>query len=171
MTVAKWKQPEPGGKKGSTTMKRTLLLLMDSGHFKAYRMEESPQFSSPRMQLLEEWDTAAAGRISDQVTDKAGQFSKGSLSFAAVNDMADGERHNLELEQRRRALKQIARRAGELLHLENPDRCYLAAAREMNQALLDSLDAPVRAKIRKNVAANLTRLNLPDIIEHFRSVE
>jgi hypothetical protein len=102
------------------------------------------------------------------VTDQAGQFAKGSLSFAAVSDMDDGERHNLELEQRRRALKQMAIRVGELLEREHLKACYLAAARELNRALMDALEEPVRAKIQKNVAANLTRLNPAQIIDHFR---
>ena len=150
-------------------MKRTLLILMDFGHFKAYRMEESPRFSSPRLKLLEEWDTTAHERISDQVTDQSGQFAKGSLSFAAISDMADGERHNLELEQRRRALKQMSSRMGELLEQDDFDTCYLAAAKELNQTLLNTLEQRVRVKIQKNVTANLTRLNPSDIVEHFRS--
>ena len=146
-------------------MKRTLLVLMDSGHFKAYRMEENPRFSTPRLELLEEWDTAVTQRISDQ----AGQFAKGSLSFSAINDMADGERHNLELELRRRALKEMAARLSELLEREPVDGCYLAAGKEINHAVLDALAVPVREKIQKNVAVNLTRLNPSDIIERFRN--
>jgi hypothetical protein len=83
--------------------------------------------------------------------------------------MADGERHNLELEQRRRALKQMAGRLGELLERENLDGCYLAAPKELNQTLLERIEEPVRAKIQKNVVANLTRLNDGDIIKQFHA--
>ena len=149
-------------------MKATLLVLMDSGRFKAYRMEQHPQYSTPRLKLLEEWDTSVTERISNQVTDQAGQFSKGALSFAAISDMADGERHNLQLEQRRRSLKQMTARVGELLEKEPVDGCYLAAGAEINQAVLEMLPAPARERIQRNVVANLTRLNPPDIIERFR---
>jgi hypothetical protein len=139
---------------------------MGSGHFKAYRMEESPLFSTPRLELLEQWDTAVSRRISDQMTDKSGQFGKGSLSFSAVNDMANGERHNLELELRRRALKQMTTRMSELLEIEAVDSCYIAAARKINQTVLDILAAPIRKRIEKNLAVNLTRLNSSEIVRH-----
>lgn len=149
-------------------MKRTLLVLIDSGRFKAYCMEESPRFRTPRLKLLEQWETPVTRRISDQVTDKAGQFAKGSLSFSAVNDMADGERHNLDLERRRRAVKQMATRVGELLQRETLEACYLATSKMINQTVLSTLPDKVRQRIQKNVTANLTRLNPSAIFKHFR---
>jgi hypothetical protein len=149
-------------------IKRTLLVLIDSGRFKAYRMEESPRFRTPRLKLLEQWHTPVIRRISDQVTDRAGQFAKGSLSFAAINDMADGERHNLDLERRRRAVKQMAMRVGELLQQETLETCYLGTSKMINQTVLRTLADKVRQRIQKNVTANLTRLNPSAIIKHFR---
>jgi hypothetical protein len=148
-------------------IKRTLLVLTDSGRFKAYRMEESPRYKTPRLKLLEQWDTPVTRRISDQVTDKSGQFAKGSLSFSAINDMADGERHNLDLERRRRALKQMAARVGELLKRERLEICYLASSKMINQTVLSALADQVRVRIQKNVTANLTRLNPATIFQHF----
>jgi hypothetical protein len=148
-------------------IKRTLLVLLDSGRFKAYRMEESPRFRTPRLKLLEQWGTPVTRRISDHVTDKAGQFAKGSLSFAAVNDMADGERHNLELELRRRALKQMAARLSELLEREPVKKCYLAAEAAINRRVLMTVGSSVQKKIQKNLSLNLTRLKPSGVIRHF----
>jgi hypothetical protein len=148
-------------------MKRTLLVVMDLGRFKAYRMEESPRFRRPRLKLLEQWSTPVTRRISDQVTDKAGQFAKGSLSFAAVNDMADGERHNLDLERRRRALKQMTARVGELLQQETLEACYLVTSRMINKTVLNTLADRVHQRIQKNVTADLTRLKPFQIIQYF----
>jgi hypothetical protein len=117
---------------------------------------------------LEQWHTPVIRRISDQVTDRAGQFAKGSLSFAAINDMADGERHNLDLERRRRAVKQMAMRVGELLQQETLETCYLGTSKMINQTVLRTLADKVRQRIQKNVTANLTRLNPSAIFKHFR---
>ena len=149
-------------------MSQSLLILLDAGRFKAYRMETDRRFSTPRLSLLEEWESGVTDRISDQVTDQAGQFSKGSRSFAAINDMADGERHNLELEQERRALKKMAQRVGELLDQEQVDGWSIAAGKEINQSVVDLLPNSVRGKLQKNVPANLTRLPVPDVLEHFQ---
>jgi hypothetical protein len=148
-------------------MAKKLLIVTDLGRFKAYRFEESPLYSTPRLELLEDRDTKVNERMSEQVTDQAGQFSKGARSFAAVNDMSNGERHNLALEIRRRAVKELADLISQILKQENVDGCYLAAGSEINQTLLDALPPHVRARIEKNVTANLTRLNAAQIIEHF----
>ena len=147
-------------------MTEKLLVLMDLGRFKAYRVQESAHFSNPRLELIEEWETQANDRISDQVTDQAGQFSKGSLSFAAVSDMSNGEQHNLDLEQRRRAIKALATRVTQLLDKNHFDACYFAAGKEINSAVLDSMSDRARGKIQRNVSANLTRLNTSDVMSH-----
>jgi hypothetical protein len=148
-------------------MTKKLLVLVDLGHFKAYRLEESRHFSHPRLELLENWDTDANERLSEQVSDQAGQFPKGSRSFAAVNDMSNGERHNLELERRRRAMKSMVKRIGELLESDGFEGCYFAAAANINNSVLNEMTPQVRNKIQKNVTANLTRLNAPEILNHF----
>jgi hypothetical protein len=152
-------------------MNRTLLVLLDAGRFKAYRMEQSPRFSTPRLELLEEWESNVTRRLSDQVTDQAGQFSKGSIGFAAVSDMADGERHNLALEQHRRALKKMAARIGELLEHEGLEEWSLAAGKEINQTVLDLLPEAARQKIQRNVPANLTRLPTTEVLEHLSGAD
>lgn len=147
-------------------MVRKLLVVMDLGRFKAYRFESSEFQSTPRLELLEDRDTHLTERLSEHVTDQAGQFPKGSRSFAAVNDMSNGERHNLTLELRRRAVKELAERIGQMYEQEQVDGCYLAAGSEINQQVLDALPSRIRGKIEKNIPANLTRLNPAQIIEH-----
>lgn len=148
-------------------MTTKLLVVMDSGRFKAYRLEDSSQFTTPRLRPLEEWQTDVNERISDQVTDQAGQFSKGSMGFVSVGDMADGERHNLELERRRRALKNMAARINQLVQQEPGSSCYIAAGKEINHAVWEALDRRTQESIVKNVVANLTKLTPREIIEHF----
>ena len=81
--------------------------------------------------------------------------------------MSDGERHNIELESRKRLVRQLARRLNALAGAEEIDRCFLAASKEINHQLLEELDPPVRAKIQKNVPADLTKIEHTDILRHF----
>lgn len=143
-----------------------LVVTLDAGRFKAYRLEERAEYSRPRLLPIEDWQTEVNDRISEQLTDKAGQFSKGGLSFASINDMADGERHTLHTERRRRALKRMALRIGELLQREPVDGFYLAAPAEITGQLHANLDPAVRGKIERQIPANLTRLSPTEVLDH-----
>jgi hypothetical protein len=81
--------------------------------------------------------------------------------------MADGERHNIELEARRRFVRRLAQRLNFLARSPEVDRCFLAVSKEINHQLLEELDPQVRAKITKNVPADLTKLGQADILRHF----
>ena len=111
-------------------MTTKLLIVADLGHWKAYRLEESEQFSRPRIQLLEEWTTNVIQHLSEVVTDQAGQFRKGSFP-AGPSDRSDGEEHNLGLERRKRALKTLAARISELVRRENVESWYFTAGKEI----------------------------------------
>ena len=149
-------------------MKKKLLVLADLGHFKAYQFEQDNSYSTPRLQLLEEWATDVPRHVSQQLSDQAGQFRKGTTAGGPSN-LSDGEEHNFDLERRRRALKTVAAHMRELLRKDEPDLdgCYFAAGPEINSAILEALDPQSRARIQKNVCANLTRLNPEQVIARF----
>lgn len=81
--------------------------------------------------------------------------------------MSAGERHNLELEMRRRLVRQLADRLNTLEEGRRADRWLLAASREINHSLLDHLGPQIRAKVEKNIPADLTKLERPAILRHF----
>jgi hypothetical protein len=81
--------------------------------------------------------------------------------------MSDGERHNIELESRKRMVRQLAQRVNALARPEEVECCLLAASREINHQLLAELEPGVRAKIEKIVAADLTKLERTEILRHF----
>ena len=147
-------------------MTKKLLVVADLGHLKAYRLEESERFSKPRLQLLEQWQTNVPNHLSQEVTDQAGQYRKGSVA-GGPSDLSDGEEHNLDLERRRRALKSLAGHISELLGREDVESCYFAAGSEINQAIINALDPRVRSRIEKNLPLNLTKLNPAEVIAHF----
>jgi len=147
-------------------MTKKLLVVADLGHFKAYRLEESAALRTPRLRLLEDWETNVSDHLSEEVTDQAGQYRKGSVA-AGPSDFSDGEEHHLETERRRRAVKKLAKRMDELLDREGAEECYFAAGSEINQAVLKELNHKTRRRIAKNVSANLTKLTPGQIIDHF----
>jgi len=81
--------------------------------------------------------------------------------------MSDGERHNIELESRKRMVRQLAQRVNALARTKDVDACLLAASREINHQLLEELEPQVRAKIEKIVPADLTKLEQSEILRHF----
>src|ERR1041385_1279876 len=116
-------------------MKNTLVVVADLGRLKAFRLENSDETRTPRLELLEEFmNVAAHGKLADKVTDFSGRFPRGGAR-SAENAMADGERHNIELEMRKRMIRQLADHFNSLARTRDVDRCFLAASREINKQL------------------------------------
>lgn len=156
-------------------MKNTLLVVADLGGFKAFKLEnseESPVANgrikrSPRLEFLEEYHNADAhGRLVDKVSDLSGRFPRGT-GLKAGGAMSDGERHNIELEGRKRLVRQLAQRLNALARNQEIERCFLAASKEINHQLIEELEPQVRAKIEKNVPSDLTKVERADILGYF----
>jgi len=148
-------------------MTAKLLVVADLGRLKAYRLEESRHFSHPRLELVDDWETEVTHHLSEDVTDQAGRFRKGTGHNEAQSALSDGEQHNIDLERRRRAVKTLAKRICELLHREQVDGCYLAADSRISRPILEEMDPPSRARIQKTVEANLSKLSPSQVIGHF----
>ena len=136
----------------------TLLVVADLSGFKAFKLENNNHHlkSTPRLELLEQFTNPEAhGRLVDKVSDLSGRFPRGTGARAA-GAMSDGERHNIELEARKRFIRRLAQRLNILARNPEIERCFLAASREINHPLFEELDPQVRSKIAKNVPADLT---------------
>ena len=145
-----------------------LVVLTDLGTFKAFRWEQDRLSSSPRLEPVDAFESIYGDdRISRGVSDQAGNFSKNSMTYARVNDGATGERHNMWLEKDRRSMKQIAERMSSLLTDGQYESCYFAASNEINNSILEQLPPKARAKIEKNVHANLVNAKRDDVLRHF----
>ncbi len=147
-------------------MSKKLLVTADLGHLKIFRIDDDERFSTPRSSMVEHDSTAVTRHISEEVTDQKGQTRKRSVQ-AGPNDASDGEEHNLGLERRRRALKNIAKRISETVLKEQVDEWLFAAASKINGAIVQELDRDVRARLTSNVRANLTKLSAEDALAHF----
>jgi hypothetical protein len=149
-------------------MKNTLVVVADLGGFKAFKVENNNHLArEPRLEFLEQYENAEAhGHLVDKVSDLSGRFPRGT-GMKAGGAMSDGERHNIELESRRRLVRQLAQRLNTLARGQHVECFFLAASKEINHQLLDELDPQLRAKIEKNIPADLTKLERAEILARF----
>ena len=149
-------------------MKNTLLVVADLAGFKAFKLDNNNHFNrTPRLEFIEQFENGQAhGRLVDKVSDLSGRFPRGA-GVKANGAMSDGERHNIELEARKRLIRQMAQRLNTLARGQDIDECFLAASREINHPLLEELEPGVRAKVAKNIPVDLTKLQRTEILGHF----
>ena len=149
-------------------MKNTLVVVTDLACLKAYRLENNHPNRSLRLELVEEFNNAEAhGKLGEKMSDLSGRFPRRTGAQHTTGAMSDGERHNIELESRKRLVRQLAQRLNGLVGNREVERCLLAASREINHQLLDELEPLVRAKIEKNVPVDLTKVDRAEILGHF----
>ncbi|HLX72882.1 MAG TPA: host attachment protein [Verrucomicrobiae bacterium] len=149
-------------------MKKTLVLVTDLGGFKAYHLENNQPISSPRLELLEEYkDAEAHQRLVEQVSDLSGRFPRRTGARAA-GAMSDGERHNIQLERRKRGVRKLAGRLDSLMQNPEIEQCFLAASREIMNPLLQELSAGARSKIGINIPVDLMKASKVELLRQFR---
>lgn len=145
-------------------MKNTLLVVADLACFKAYEVDNTGLHKSPRLELIDEFNNPEAhGKLVDKVSDASGRFSRGTNSGA----MSDGERHNIELENRKRFVRLLAKRLNRIAGENGFEKCLLAASKEINHQLVEELTPQVRAKVVKNVPADLTKIEKTQLLKYF----
>jgi protein required for attachment to host cells len=139
-----------------------IIITADKGHFKAFRVsKEKGVPESPKIDLIISTDYVEAhGKMSDKVTDSAGRYKQGTGA-------GFGEQHNIALENEKRLIKQISDDINAILSKEQCDGWYLAAAPEINSQALDNVNDALKAKLEKNVKANLTNISKSEILKHF----
>ena len=146
-------------------MNNKLVVVTDLGSFKAYKLEVNGLHKTPRLELIEEFNLVEAhGKMSDRLSDLAGRYHAPVMGKWAA---PWGERHNIELEQKRRLIKQVAHALADLLRRNGSEGCYLAASKEINHQILAELPREARAKIEKIVPCDLTKSEKSDLLRHF----
>ena len=142
-----------------------IVFVADLGHFKAYTFTKTPQ-GTGKLDLIESFDSLEAhGKFSDKVTDSAGKFgeSVGKNSFV----QGSGEAHNIDTENEKRLVKNIAKSINKIVIERNCDSWFLAAEKAINGQIVEYLDPAVKSKLEKNIAANLTKAEKTEIVSRF----
>lgn len=143
-----------------------LIIVADLGTTKVYRVTKDMAELSPRVDLVHERNSASASeRLADQVTDKAGRFPVSN----GVNGcgMSIGENHGIAQENERRLIREIASEISGVVGRENLSRWDFAAAREINQRILEELPDSVRGRMGRNVGADLVKIPKHELLGHF----
>ena len=108
-------------------MNKTLIIVADLGLLRAYRETQNVTDRQPHLELIEELKLESARqKLSDQLTDQAGRFPRGSGAGNISGDLSAGESLTAETEQTRRLISQLAGRMNALLAHAEVTRCSLA---------------------------------------------
>ena len=143
-----------------------LIIAVDLGHFKAYRVTKEPLAKSAKAELIESYDLVGAHlKLSDKLSDAAGRFRmRGSRNDKAAGY---GEAHNLALEEEKRLVRQIADNINTLVIREACDAWSLAAGRNINGLIVEYLAPVAKAKLEKNLPCNLTKAGKSELLDSF----
>ncbi len=147
-------------------MDKIIIIIANLGHFKAYRVIKDPLETSPRVTLIKSYNFIEGhGKLGDKLSDAAGRFRKGGRREAAAK--GSGERHNIELEIEKRIIKMIAKDINAVIASEKFEKWYMAAGDKINRQIIDSLTNEVKARLFKNITADLTKIDRSEILSHF----
>ena len=147
-------------------MKARLLIVTDLGLLKAFQFDPREE-GSPRISLREQLVFEPAHQhLTDRITDSAGRRATPGGAMGG-GTMSDG--HNLELETKRRLIKEIVKKIQALISTPGSPNCWLAAQKEILRPILEALPPSVRARIEKQVPLDLTKLEPKQVLEHFLS--
>ena len=75
-------------------MNEKLVVVLDLVRLRAYRLKQGREFSEPGLELIEDWQTEVRRHLSEEVTDEAGRFRKGTAHTEGPSALSDGEQHN-----------------------------------------------------------------------------
>ncbi len=149
-------------------MKKKLIIVADLGLLRAYRQTQTKADRQPHLELVAELKPAEAReKRSDQVTDQAGRFPRGSGSAGIPGDLSTGEQLPRETEETHRLIQLLAGKIDALLADGEVAECALAASAPIHKQLLDALDPKARDKIGQILASNLAKTDPTELLAHF----
>jgi len=149
-------------------MNTKLIIVADLGLLRAYRQTQTTTDRQPHLKLIAELKPVAAHeKLSDQVTDQAGCFPRGSGAAGIPGDLSAAEQLHQETEQTQRLIQQLAEKINALLADGEVTHCALAASAPIHKQLLNALEPKVREKIHQVLASNLAKTNPNELLGHF----
>jgi hypothetical protein len=141
-----------------------IIIAVDLGRFRAYRVTQKI-LESPHLKMIESYDSIdGRTKLADKVTDSAGRFSRKAGGTKAAGYP---EAHNLELEEEKKLIKKIADDIDALLSKNNSGEWYFAAPTEINGRIVERLSPETKARLAKNVPADITKAKKADILSYF----
>ncbi len=141
----------------------TLVILADLGELKVYRVKKSEAILSNEMKESYALDLIqdlgyidAHQKVSDLVSDSKGSFGGSNT-----------DEHNLEIERKKRSLKEIAKDINSVIEHEKPKQLFLAFSGDSLSQLVEQLNQNTKAILTKTVASNLVKTDKSKVLSHF----
>lgn len=154
--------------KRNPLMNKSLLIVADLGLLRIYRETQNVGDRPPHLELVEELKPESAHqKLSDQHSNQAGRFPRGSGAANISGDLSAGESLNAGTEQQRRNISQLAERINAFLADDDVTRCSIAISSAIHNQLLDAIAPKARAKIGQVLASNLTKTDPTELHTHF----
>jgi hypothetical protein len=144
-----------------------IIITTDLGTMNIYEVVRDPlKIASNRLEKIKShvFDEPRL-KASEKFAAAAGRFYQGGGRGGTTAGF--GEQHNIELETEKRLIRRIADDINGLIAVKECDKWYLAAERSINNQILELLTPEVKAKLKKSVAANLTKTDKSRLIEYF----
>jgi hypothetical protein len=142
-----------------------VIVVVDLGHFKAYKVSENPN-ESARLDLLESYDILDThGKFINKFTDAEGSFERGEGKGGIAT--GSGEPHHLEIEIEKKVIRLIASDIRTLVEKEGCSKWHLAAGERINNQIVENLEPSIKAKLDKNIKADLTKTEKSKILGYF----
>ena len=144
-----------------------IIITVDLGTINAFKIIKDPlKIQSDKIEAIKSFlTTEPRAKASEKFRDSAGRFYQGGGTGGTTAGF--GEPHNVELETEKRLIKRIADDINGLILEKKCDKWYLAADKRINNQILENLTPAVKAKMKKNVAANLTKTAKAEIMSYF----
>ena len=146
---------------------KEIIITADLGTTNIYEVVRDPfKIASNRLEKIRS-SVADEPRMkaSEKYAAAAGRFYQGGGTGGTT--AGSGEQHNIELETEKRLIRRIADNINGLIAEKGCDKWYLAAERSIANQILDLLTPEVKAKLKKSVAANLTKTDKLKLMEYF----
>lgn len=144
-----------------------IIITVDLGSINIYKVIKDPlKMGSDRLETIKRSVTVEPHlKASEKFSNSSGRFYQGG--GAGGRAAGFGEKHNIELESEKRLVDHIVDEINELILKSDCDKWFLAADRSISNQILENLSPPVKAKLKKSVAANLTKSSKVEIMGHF----
>ncbi len=152
-------------------MKNTFIVLADLGHLRAFQAQKAEpgvgrEFDLKEIKLAPLSHVPSA--TGDLVTDQAGRFATGGAPGSPRGcGMSHGEAHNLQTEDERRLIKELAGRIDAVIAKRSPARWVLAVPAAILPRIKDSLQPSSKKTLVETQAADLTKLSLKQVEARF----
>ena len=142
------------------------MIVADTGTLKAYHINEKSLIHKHKADVFKRIVyTNAHRRLHDQLTDTKGSF-RGSGDARSPRH-GSGEQHNLKSDLQKKSFQALAHDIEGVIAHTPASEYYLALPKPIHKAVTGEMSKNIRAKIKKELAADLTKDTVKDIRKRF----